>query len=283
MISAAIIRTLAAQARIDPGIAEKDYVLSKMLMALSQVDGFQDALVLKGGTALKKCYYPGWRFSEDLDFTARGTLKPGEIERMFGDAPEIAIRQSGLPLRVIEYSRYPKAGDKLTAAQLKLGYDGPLRKSSGQKNNIRVDIALDEKILSEPVTKRVHRQFPDDVEAEIPVYSLEEIVGEKMRSILERGKSRDYYDVWLLLASHQKDFSVAAAVKILARKCRHRGLARPALDDFFDPARTDEARRYWERGLANQVADLPEFDSVIRELRRLIGKAMSERRLREGS
>ena len=68
MIDAAIIRTLAAKEKLDPGIIEKDYVLSKALMALSQVDGFQAALIFKGGTALKKCYYRQWRFSEDLDF-----------------------------------------------------------------------------------------------------------------------------------------------------------------------------------------------------------------------
>lgn len=51
MIDATEIRTLAAQAKIDPGIIEKDYVLSKALMALSQIESFNQNLLLKGGTA----------------------------------------------------------------------------------------------------------------------------------------------------------------------------------------------------------------------------------------
>ena len=51
MIDATEIRTLAAQAKIDPGIIEKDYVLSKALMALSQIESFNQNLLFKGGTA----------------------------------------------------------------------------------------------------------------------------------------------------------------------------------------------------------------------------------------
>ena len=58
MIDANQIRTLAAQAKIDPGIIEKDYVLSKVLMALAHIDLFNQSLLFKGGTALKTFYYP---------------------------------------------------------------------------------------------------------------------------------------------------------------------------------------------------------------------------------
>jgi len=80
MIDAAQIKILAAGAKIDPGIVEKDHVLSKALMALSRDKEFQEAFVFKGGTALMKCYYPQWRFSEDIDLTAKAKLKSKEIQ-----------------------------------------------------------------------------------------------------------------------------------------------------------------------------------------------------------
>lgn len=275
MIDAAIIRTMAAKEKLDPGIIEKDYVLSKTLMALSQVDGFRDALMFKGGTALKKCYYRQWRFSEDLDFTSKTTLSPSEVKNIFEKACEVAARQSGLILRVSEYSQYPKTGTKLTTAQLKLGYDGPLRKSSGQKNNVRVDIAFDETLVSGPVSREIFQQFNDDIETKILTYALEEIVAEKLRSILQRGKSRDYYDVWLLLKDFGNDFDHPKTKAILSQKCRFKEIPEPKIEDFFEKERVAEAERFWERGLAHQLPDLPSFASIIGPLQLVIEKLLS--------
>jgi len=276
MIDAAIIRTMAAKEKLDPGIIEKDYVLSKVLMALSQVDGFRNRLVFKGGTALKKCYYRQWRFSEDLDFTSKTALSPSEVKNIFEKACEVAARQSGLSLRVSEYSQYPKTSTKLTTAQLKLGYDGPLRKSSSQKNNVRVDIAFDETLVSGSVSREIFQQFNDDIETEIPTYALEEIVAEKLRSILQRGKSRDYYDVWLLLKDFGNDFDHPKTKAILSQKCRFKEIPDPRAGDFFEKDRLAEAERFWERGLAHQLNDLPSFSTIIESLRDGIQKLLSQ-------
>lgn len=270
MIDATEIRTLAAQAKIDPGIIEKDYVLSKVLMALSQIDLFNQNLLFKGGTALKKSYYPEWRFSEDLDFTSKSALKPKEVKSIFQEAVDKVGKLFGLSIRVLEYSQYPKSGNELISAQFKLGYDGPLRKSSGQKNNVRVDIAFEEKLISEPVKKKILSGYSDDIDTELKVYSLEEILSEKLRSILQRGKSRDYYDVWILLKEYKKDFSNERLWEILKGKCEFKDIPAPETEDFFNKERTEEAGRYWERGLGHQLNDLPDFEKVLEELKALI-------------
>ena len=270
MIDATEIRTLAAQAKIDPGIIEKDYVLSKVLMALSQIDLFNQYLLFKGGTALKKYYYPEWRFSEDLDFTSKANLKPKDVKSIFQETVDKVGKLFGLTMRILEYSQYPKSGDDLISVQFKLGYDGPLRKSSGQKNNVRVDIAFEEKLISEPVKKKILSGYADDIDSELVVYSLEEILSEKLRSILQRGKSRDYYDVWILLNKYKNDFSNEKLWEILKGKCEFKDIPTPKTEDFFNKERTEEAGRYWERGLAHQLNDLPAFEKVLEELKDLI-------------
>ncbi|MQY59088.1 MAG: hypothetical protein GH144_05705, partial [Clostridia bacterium] len=50
---------------------ERDYILSWILAGIGVDEKLQKALIFKGGTALKKCYFGEYRFSEDLDFTAR--------------------------------------------------------------------------------------------------------------------------------------------------------------------------------------------------------------------
>lgn len=272
MIDATHIRTYAATVEIDPGIVEKDYVLTKALSAIAQSEVFQKYFLFKGGTALKKCFYPNWRFSEDFDFTVTEALSRAEIKDIFNITVETVGKLFGLGMRIIEYSQYPKIGGPILTAQLKLGYDGPLRKSSGQKNNIRVDLSFDELVIARPVTKQMLKVYPEDIDTTLPVYSLEEILAEKLRSILQRGKSRDYYDVYLLLRDHAKDFSHSQAFDILLKKCEHKKMPKPTLENFFIPERTEEASRYWERGLAHQVNDLPSFDDVINELRALTTK-----------
>ena len=50
-------------------VLERDYLLSWVLAGISQVSELHQTLVFKGGTALKKCYFGDYRFSEDLDFS----------------------------------------------------------------------------------------------------------------------------------------------------------------------------------------------------------------------
>lgn len=270
MIDATHIRTYAATAQIDPGIIEKDYVLTKALTAVSHSEVFQKYFLFKGCTALKKCFFPDWRFSEDFDFTVTKVLSRAEIMEIFSETIKTASKLFGLGMRVIEYSQFPKTSSPIVTAQLKLGYNGPLRKSSGQKNNIRVDISFDEIVIAKPLIKRLMRVYPDDVDASLQVYSLEEILAEKLRSILQRGKSRDYYDAYLLLKEHASDFSHNQANEILIKKCKHKKIPEPSLKDFFVSERTEEAAGFWERGLAHQVNELPSFHKVLDELEQLI-------------
>lgn len=60
-------------------VVEKDYALSYLLAAIYDVDVLRQSLVFKGGTCLRKAYFAGYRFSEDLDFTARTPLACDEL------------------------------------------------------------------------------------------------------------------------------------------------------------------------------------------------------------
>jgi predicted nucleotidyltransferase component of viral defense system len=53
---------------VPPDTVDKDYVLGHFLSVFAS--HYQNELIFKGGTCLRKCYIEGYRFSEDLDFTA---------------------------------------------------------------------------------------------------------------------------------------------------------------------------------------------------------------------
>lgn len=68
MIGRPEISRLAVAGGVSEGAQEKDYVLAWLLAARATLG--PSSLVFKGGTALRRCYFPGYRYSEDLDFTA---------------------------------------------------------------------------------------------------------------------------------------------------------------------------------------------------------------------
>lgn len=79
--------------RIREDVLERDYCLAWLLNALAGSD-LHPILAFKGGTALKRCYFADYRFSEDLDFTLREALAFEDIrarlERVYAKVQEHA-------------------------------------------------------------------------------------------------------------------------------------------------------------------------------------------------
>lgn len=100
----------------------------------------------------------------------------------------------------------------------------------GFKNKISLDISLKEKLIEKPLQINVKPEY-EIPPFEVLVYSPNEILVEKLRSILQRGKARDYYDVGRLL--REKDFNQTMIGELLIEKCRITGIEfKPEL--FFD-------------------------------------------------
>ena len=68
MISAAEIQRTAGALRVEPTRVDLDYALGWVLRGLIAQPEVTTRWIFKGGTCLRKCYFEGYRFSEDLDF-----------------------------------------------------------------------------------------------------------------------------------------------------------------------------------------------------------------------
>jgi predicted nucleotidyltransferase component of viral defense system len=99
-------------------------------------------------------------------------------------------------------------------------------------------------------------------------YALEEILAEKVRSILERGKARDYYDVWQLLKEKSRSFDAVTTRRTLLTKCENKGLPAPTVERLLAPELLAGARAYWEQDLASQVivSALPAWEVITGDL-----------------
>jgi len=61
------LKRIAGREKVGLGVVEKDHAITVALLILSRTE-LSEAMVFKGGTAIKKMFYPKTRFSEDLDF-----------------------------------------------------------------------------------------------------------------------------------------------------------------------------------------------------------------------
>jgi predicted nucleotidyltransferase component of viral defense system len=173
---------------------EKDYILSWILFGIAKHEQLSKAIVFKGGTVLKKVYFEDYRFSEDLDFTLLyGELRNEQIFSWFKEIFEIIKEEANIPLNIIDNNEHEDGG-----INFYISYIGPL---GGQGNNkrVKVDISRSELLVFEPVIKDVFIDYTDLEEYKLLCYSLEEVLVEKMRSVMQRMQARDFYDIWYLL------------------------------------------------------------------------------------
>ena len=96
MIRDAEIRRSARSAGVEPRTVELDYVLGWALRGIAGHPHLARRLVFKGGTCLRKCYFPDYRFSEDLDFTATQWFGRDEFEEAAVEAFADAQKASGI-------------------------------------------------------------------------------------------------------------------------------------------------------------------------------------------
>jgi predicted nucleotidyltransferase component of viral defense system len=259
MLSRAELQRLANREKIALGVLEKDYVLTEVLKALSRLQVLRESFVFKGGTALRKVYFPRWRYSEDLDFTVKFDIPKGELGQNL-DSLYQQVEQA-TQIRLTTRMLHKTNG----YARIRTQFLGPLAHPA----MIYMDLSFDEPLCLEPQFRKVlTAPFPDE-ERTVQVYPLEELMAEKMRSLVERGKSRDYYDVWRLLKEQRSRMNLELLGTVLEKKLRHKGLRLRTTADFL-PENPDGIKSYWEKDLSQQVAALLPLEDVLNELKRML-------------
>lgn len=254
MIPADRIREAARNKGFPAGVMEKDYALAWLLYGIYN-SKLKDVLAFKGGTALSKIYFPKfWRLSEDLDFTAVKQIQPKEMETMLKDCLNMLNEKTGMSFHVASFHSNPEH------IIISVQFTGPLG-----KNAIRMDISLNETLVTKFLKKKIADDYSDSKKFDVLVYSLDEIFLEKLRSIIQRGKSRDYFDAWMLLKKSR--FDKDKIKKLFAEKCNFKNI-KPSYELFFEDTKLNEARDFWEKGLARLMKEVPDFETVINDLRK---------------
>ena len=269
MIKPGEIQMKAREVGVRDQQIEKDYMLSWILQGVAQHGQLSKAIVFKGGTVLKKIYFEDYRFSEDLDFTLlNNDITNEKIVEWFKETFEYILEEANIRLEIIDNKEHDPDREPGGGINFYISYVGPL---GGQGNNkkVKVDISRSEKLEFKPVRKTVLPGYSDMTKHQLLCYALEEVLVEKMRTVMQRMQARDFYDIWYLLEQHGME--VNFYLKEFANKCESKKL-NPADFPKKLAERLPQYKGRWESSMNEQIHDLPDFDKVKREVQRHLKK-----------
>ena len=203
-------------------------------------------------------------FSEDLDFTLlNNKITNEQIFQWFDTVFEYILEEANIPLTIVDNNEHGDGG-----INFYIGYIGPLG-GQGSHKRVKVDISRSEELEFKPILQPVILSYSDQENHKLLCYSLEEVLVEKMRAIMQRMQARDYYDIWYLLEIH--DMDIEFYVNEFQAKCKSKGLDPKQFFNKLEQRKTSYKGR-WKQSMADQINDLPDFDKVEREVQRHIKK-----------
>ena len=267
MIPKTSIQRLSSRLSIPEKNIEQDYVISWILIGLTYSD-LHKFLLFKGGTALKKFYFKDYRFSEDLDFTLvkdipRDRIRE-ELRKTFVKISELA----NIPLQLSE-----REESFANTYALFINYSGPLG-ADISRGEIKTDITINEELIHQPKEKTLSKEYDEYYDLlydrAIMVYDIKEIFIEKLCCLLARIEPRDLYDLHYLL--NTGDIDQELLTEDFKKKAASKKVKPENLRNKIDKNKR-RLEELWEGRLKNQLLDLPEFDSVYRELKRALKAA----------
>ena len=270
------IREIREETGIGWDVIEQDYVLSWMLFGISHVEKLKASLIFKGGTALKKCYFGNYRFSQDLDFSVQGDYPKGDVLfNLIQEACDFAVNH----MDEIEFkcNRYPEK-EAHPEEQEAFVIHARLPWQRDFNTSIKVEVTTKEPVLLVPLEKSIIHSYGESLSATILVYQVEEIIAEKIRAILQyvkklfergwgRSRVRDYYDLWRIFNEYGDEIDKSLIPELVKKKCNLKNVALTSIDDLFQERLMTIINTEWEKWLSPLVPLIPESKCVVRELR----------------
>lgn len=260
MITQAEIKQKAEAWEVPATTVEKDHALGHFLAGF--IGFFKDQIRFKGGTCLRKCYFPAYRFSEDLDFssvTAGFILQDEELAWIC----ETVEKHSGIIFRPEKIEpllhQDTRKGDKVIIRFWGANHSRhePPPSTERWHSKIKVEISTEELLILPPEMKTIIHPYKDKVMEHIPIpcYPIDEVISEKLRSLVQRSYSapRDYYDLYYLTNPlTAEDWN--RIKPIFMQKMVHKGIEYTEPEQLVKASSIEKVQRAWHKSIAHQVS-----------------------------
>jgi len=277
------IISIAESKKVSKSTIDKDWALGHFLNALYSIPELRNILIFKGGTCLKKCYFPDYRFSEDLDFTSldnKFELSNTHLKRIceyVNTHAQIATHIHSLNPLIFE--------DTLAGYEATIKFWGadhprnePPPSPDRWQTKIKIEIILYELVIFPSEFKNVLHAYSDKLNVSsnaIPCYSINEVIAEKIRALIQRSyvAPRDFYDIWYLTENNKK-LDYKAIIAAFHKKLKFKNHEFHGIGQLINSNNDKVLQSAWANSLSHQVpsSQLPEYSFVKNELLNLFEK-----------
>lgn len=223
---------------------EQDLLITRAMVAIFSDPFLSEHVAMRGGTVLHKVHLaPASRYSEDIDLVLVTDRDIGHIRKAIARVLEPVL---GAPvLDVLGTIRLAVRNAVLpsSVAQMKFVYSPTTPPPA--RMTVKVEVNFSER---EPFYRIVDLPYhPPLAELDAPVrlrsYDLDEMLGTKLRALLQRTQGRDLYDLDLALSRPAADGALPDPDRVVA-----------AFSYYMQRENTHVTRAFFERELAKKLA-----------------------------
>jgi len=147
------------------------------------------------------------------------------------------------------------------------------------QTKVKIEIILYELILFPVSYRDVVHSYSDKLTEnalQVPCYSIEEVLAEKIRSLIQRSYTapRDFYDIWYL-SKHFPELDYKLIADAFHNKLAFKGHSFSAVEQLINSENDKHLSAAWKNSLAHQITgELPDFETVKNELLVLFNKIL---------
>ncbi len=277
------IATIAEIHKIPKSTIDKDWALGHFLAAIYSDPELNEVLIFKGGTCLRKCWFPDYRFSEDLDFTSRRSTF--QLTRKHLESICSHLKSNVGLLTHIASLRPLRFQNELTGYEAIIKFWGADHSRNENPpaperwlTSIKIEIILYEILIFPPVFRPVNHGYSDNISLDsdvVPCYAIEEVISEKIRALIQRSYTapRDFFDIWFITGNYP-EINYSLVVNSFHQKMVFKGLSFTGIDQLINPANDKSMKGAWKNSLSHQLphALLVDYEIVKTDLKSLFEK-----------
>lgn len=268
-------------------IIEQDYLLSWILAGIASLPTLRENVMFKGGTCLRKCYFGDYRFSQDIDLSVLSchTELEENLERYIQQVCKLSetVLQNRGENFYLESSPYKEKlphpeGQQAFLVQAKFPWHREFL------TKVYIEVSFKEKLVTPPIQRAIIHPYKEDFSYDLQVYSINEIIAEKIRALLQfskklhergwgRSRVRDYYDLWSILKHYSNEVDREILPTITKEKCGYKQIPFHNINDLFNEKLMLNVEEEWESWLSGIVVlNLPDKNIVMQDLKEVMNQ-----------
>lgn len=270
MISRDELLAQAAEHQLNESDVQRDYVFGWLISGVFRASNLGDALTLKGGNALRKGYFPGTRFSDDLDFTTADGVDGNAVLAQLNEVCRYVENAAGV--------RFDIGNNRIEGEQqidhtkrvykIRLYFKDFITGQDHVTLKVRVDLTEYDRLYLPVQTRQLIHPYSDAdaCSTTIRCVKLEEALADKLKCLLQRRYCYDLFDLaYGAFVARDIEVNRAEILQVFLRKTifgDNPGAAKSLLLDLP----LDLFKGYWTKVLC-PAASRMSFDRAVQTLR----------------